>query len=338
MNVDVSVIVPAYNVELYIAECLDSLLVQEVPELQIICVDDGSTDGTPGVLEAYAQRNDCIQVVTKSNGGLSSARNEGLSYAIGEYVHFCDADDLLKPGSLARLVERARCANADIVYFDADSFFEDEALRENHAEYETYYHRQHCYGDPTSGIRLLVEMSKRNEWLPSVPIQLYRRAFLQENNLQFIPGITHEDNAFSYCAAIKAEVVFHFGESFYLRRVRGDSIMTSGNSSKNVIGYYRCFLAMVDAVSSSGAQVSELLDVPHGVLMAARDIYRKLPSHEQAACSDAFAGANRAMFLTLVAKDSVLLENLDAARGEISAIKQSRRYLLAERLARIVRR
>ncbi len=103
-HVMLSIIIPAYNVERTLARCVDSVLMQEVEGMEVIVVDDGSTDATPAVADRYAARPDTL-VVHKSNGGLSDARNEGLRHAHGRYVTFVDSDDYLMPGTYAPLLE-----------------------------------------------------------------------------------------------------------------------------------------------------------------------------------------------------------------------------------------
>ena len=93
----ISVIIPVYNVEAYLPRCLDSVIQNTYRNLEIICVDDGSTDGSPEILRDYAQRDARITVITKENGGVSSARNAGLDRATGEFVAFIDSDDFVHP-------------------------------------------------------------------------------------------------------------------------------------------------------------------------------------------------------------------------------------------------
>lgn len=119
-HVMLSVIIPAYNVERTLARCIESVLMQEVPDMEIILVDDGSTDATPYVADRYVPRPD-VRVLHKANGGLSDARNEGLRYAKGRYVTFVDSDDYLMPGTYAPLLEMmTRHPDYDVVEFSFD--------------------------------------------------------------------------------------------------------------------------------------------------------------------------------------------------------------------------
>ena len=111
----VSVIVPVFNAGPYLRRCLDSLLAQTLGEIEIICIDDGSTDGSGGILDACAARDGRLRVAHRSHAGAGAARNAGLDLATGEYLFFCDADDFAAPEMLERLYARAAAQDADAV-------------------------------------------------------------------------------------------------------------------------------------------------------------------------------------------------------------------------------
>ena len=110
----ISVIVPIYNAKNYLRECLDSILSQSYNSLQIILVDDGSTDSSATICDEYKMKDDRIEIIHKKNGGVSSARNFGMKYASGSFISFVDADDWLEPFMYEKLVNQARTASADI--------------------------------------------------------------------------------------------------------------------------------------------------------------------------------------------------------------------------------
>jgi glycosyltransferase involved in cell wall biosynthesis len=118
---EVSVVVPVYNVEQYLASCLDSALYQPGVDLEVVCVDDCGTDRSRQILEEYQARDPRIRIISHSeNRGLSAARNTGIENAKGDYVLFLDSDDLLNPGKLQLQVEVIRRDQADMVYFHTD--------------------------------------------------------------------------------------------------------------------------------------------------------------------------------------------------------------------------
>ena len=115
--VKISVIVPVYNVEPYLPQCLDSLIEQTFNDIEIICVNDGSTDGSLNVLNHYAAKDSRIKVIDKPNGGVSSARNRGLDAAQGEYISFVDGDDWLKQNAYEEIISAVDKRNVDMAVF-----------------------------------------------------------------------------------------------------------------------------------------------------------------------------------------------------------------------------
>lgn len=118
----VSIIVPAYNAQLHLAECLDSLLKQTYSNLQIIVVDDGSTDNTAVICDEYRKKDKRIVVIHKENEGVSAARNTGVDVAVGEYIQFVDADDLLVAYAIEHVVQKIKSLCADVLYFSFEAF------------------------------------------------------------------------------------------------------------------------------------------------------------------------------------------------------------------------
>ena len=125
----VSVIIPVYNVERYLAQCLDSVINQTYPNLEIICVNDGSGDGSPDILRRYADEDARIQVIDKANGGVSRARNDALDCARGEYIMFVDSDDWVEPDACENAVNAMREYDADIVMWSYVSETENRSSR-----------------------------------------------------------------------------------------------------------------------------------------------------------------------------------------------------------------
>ena len=111
----VSVIVPVYNAEKYLSECVDSILAQTLRDIEVLLVDDGSTDGSPVLCDNYAKKDPRIKVIHKANGGVSSARNMGLSIASGDYFAFVDSDDIIDKNSYFKLYQVAQTYNVPLV-------------------------------------------------------------------------------------------------------------------------------------------------------------------------------------------------------------------------------
>lgn len=118
----VSVVIPVYNVESFLEECLDSVCSQTYAALDIICVNDGSTDNSRNILNKYEKRDSRIKVLSKDNGGLSSARNMGLQFCKGEYILFVDSDDILVPNAVEIMVSELENTKSDVIVFGAELF------------------------------------------------------------------------------------------------------------------------------------------------------------------------------------------------------------------------
>lgn len=246
----VSVIVPVYNVAQYIIDCLTSLCNQKLREIEIICVNDGSTDNSLEVVQNYAERDSRIRVISQENRGLSEARNSGVKIADGKYLYFIDGDDLLDENALLDLYEKAVKDNLDIVFFDADSFLDekedinDAVLQKKLQTYLEYYHRKGDYSGVMSGTDMFVKMKTNREYRSSACLQLIKRSFYEKNELSFYPGILHEDNLFSLPAILLAKRTGHINTPYYQRRVHAGSIMTNSETVKNLYGYLIVYCEM----------------------------------------------------------------------------------------------
>lgn len=249
MEIKVTVIIPIYNVENYIEECLVSVINQTLKEIEIICINDGTKDNSMKVVEEYAKNDERILILDKENGGLSSARNAGLRAARGEYVYFIDSDDYVELNMLEILYKEVIDNNLDNIYFDATSFFETEELARQQENYIDYYRRESIYTEVKTGLELLASMEKNKHFRPSACLQMPKRSLLIENNIDFYEGIIHEDNLFSLKCIVFEKRVKHISMPFYQRRIREDSIMTSAKEIKSSYGYFICvieFLKLID--------------------------------------------------------------------------------------------
>ena len=200
-NPVVSVIVPVYNVEQYLPQCLDSIVNQTLKNIEIICVNDSSTDNSLNILNHYAEKDPRIKVVTQPNGGAGAARNRGLSLAAGKYLSFLDSDDFFEPDMLELAYNKAVCDKADFVVFQSDQYYTDRkefvsvpwTLREKEIPpYTPFNHRQ-----MTDNIfKVFVGWA----W-----DKLYDREFVEKNHLRFQEQRTSNDLLFVFSAVAIAK-------------------------------------------------------------------------------------------------------------------------------------
>ncbi len=282
--IKVSVIVPVYNVEKYLAQCLDSLTVQTLNDIEIICVNDGSTDNSPAILRSYAEQNSKITLVDKQNGGLSSARNAGLRYAKGEYVYFIDSDDYIDSETLEQLYKKCAENNLDAVYFDGESFF--DADYENCSGGKTVnYVRRHDYSQIMSGVEYIHKLELYGEYQPSVCLQMIKRELLEKNGISFYNGILHEDNLYTFSTLLKAERVTHVPCKFYHRRYHSGSIVTAKTSFNHCYGYFVSYIEMLKLLNTvNGIDPTlkkDLYDILYRIIGNAKNAYMKIPVEEK---------------------------------------------------------
>ena len=238
--IKVSVIIPIYNVEKYIEDCLCSVLKQTLKEIEIICVNDGTKDASMSIVKKYKQQDNRIIIVDKENGGLSSARNAGLSCAHGEYVYFLDSDDMIDAHMLEDLYVEASKYDLDNIYFDAEAIYESSDVEKEYPQYKTYYCRPGIFTQVQTGPELFARMENFKHYRPSACLQMPKRAMLMENQISFKEGIIHEDQLFSIQAIMLSKKAKHIAVPYYKRRVRSESIMTSEQEFRSSYGYYIC--------------------------------------------------------------------------------------------------
>ena len=289
----VSVIIPIYNVEKYLRECLDSVVGQTLQDIEIICIDDGSTDNSARIVAEYMERYDNIKLIRQENRGPSCARNAGLDIATGEYVYFLDSDDAIDAKAMEILYETASRGQLDVVYFNAVPVFENEKARQSYGHLPAYYSRTKDYSGLCTGQTMFARMNDDNKFLVSACLQLLRREFLEQHRFRFYPGILHEDNLFSFRCAMTAERVDYIADALFLRRVRDDSITTMPKSIRHVEGYlishYEAlvFLHGIPVQENALEAVRKYLDA--GIFENACHIWAQLPEEEQ---NRAFSSGN----------------------------------------------
>ncbi len=214
-NLQISVVVPVYNVAYYLSECLNSLLCQTCSDIEIICINDGSTDNSAMILEAFAEKDKRIKVISQPNAGVGAARNTGLAAAGGEYVCFVDPDDFITPDYLQGLLDAVSAGDYDI------------AANEN----IIFYYEQQCGKSKQKKTRFNSELEINRETL----IQrcgktvcwnkIYRREFLLKHGILFPSCRLAEDQYFYFVTMINAEKIAFSDQGMYFYRQRESSLM-----------------------------------------------------------------------------------------------------------------
>ncbi len=218
----ISVIVPVYNVQAYLAECVESILVQTYQDLEIILVDDGSTDGSGALCDGLALGDPRVRVIHKENGGLSDARNAGLELATGQWLSFVDGDDLLAPETLERLHSAAVGFGCPMAVCNILRLYEDG--------------KTECFYRPAEAVRIL-DGNERFETLkqPSVCNKLFCKELF--DGVRFPMGKYYEDTFVYHIPAYRAGRIALTGHDGYLYRSRRDSILGGGIYTNRYFDY-----------------------------------------------------------------------------------------------------
>lgn len=245
----VSVIVPAYNVEKYLTECLDSIIGQTYRNIEVIIVDDGSEDGTWSIIEAYMASDQRVKGIRQANKGVGAARNNGISQATGEWLLFVDSDDFIEVDTLSRLLQETDpvevlCFNA-IAFYDFDDrqgyeevAYNDYDIKDHLKVYDgvSFYQKYYSYAQPC--------------------LKLYRSDFIKGNHLSFPEGIIGEDIEFWLKVCIKASRIAYMDLTAYHRRYRPGSVMTSvdGDHLEDRILGFRGIMEVLGNVESGAVR------------------------------------------------------------------------------------
>lgn len=204
----VSVIVPVYNAEKYLHECVDSILAQTITDIEVILVDDGSTDTSPKICDEYAESDKRVIVIHKQNGGVSSARNAGLDVAVGEYVTFVDSDDFIASDMYENMMSKAIEYNCDIVMCDCIKEYADRREPYTHNIREGFYNRKNLEDEYFP--HLLIMENVEYPATISNCLMLFRRE--QFCKVRYINGVRYsEDLLFG------AELMYRTGSFYYMK-------------------------------------------------------------------------------------------------------------------------
>jgi hypothetical protein len=199
---------------------------QTLTDFDVVCVDDGSTDGSAQILKRMVDQDARFKLIQQSNAGLSAARNAGVRHSTGQFLLFLDSDDYLSANALELLTDIAMRDQLDVLFFDADSFFETPELAEAHVGFQTYYTRSANYSEPRTGAELFRLMLPADDYRPSACLQLISHKHYVDAELAFVEGLIHEDNLFTFQCLLTAQRAAHTAHPVYQRRVRSGSITT----------------------------------------------------------------------------------------------------------------
>lgn len=279
----ISVIIPVYNVEEYLRECIDSILNQTYQNFEIILVDDGSTDSSGTICDEYVDKDDRVSVVHQKNAGPSKTRNTGLENATGKYIYFLDSDDYIEKNTLELLINTAESNDADLVFFDALSFADDGSeVKQGYFVNGTY--------ESKSGYEMLTELHNNKDYHCSVVLLFIERTLLNSNNIRFLESAyCSEDMLFTYkvfCSSKKSAQCKH---TLYHRRYRSFSIVTSKKSQRHFRSCRDVYEEIRDFSKRIG-KTGDYMATEYTVRCAfnALDTYKKISKADQKLCRNEY--------------------------------------------------
>lgn len=248
-SVKVSVIIPVYNVEQYLRECLESVVNQTLDNMEVIIVNDGSTDNSSIILNEYEEKYKFIKIINKKNEGLGAARNTGLEYAIGEYVAFLDSDDVVDINMYKTLYDISMQEESDIVCCNYEEFEDIYKLEYSQIENLLVYNN-------IEAIKLfLTKKIQGYAWN-----KIYKRDLIINNELLFPEQTYYEDMILTVKSLYKSNKVICIDNKFYKYRKRQTSI-SNCNSIKHLRDYVEQNISCIEYCKSNIKNIEESLIV-----------------------------------------------------------------------------
>lgn len=342
MDKTLSIIIPCYNVEKYIEECLESVCNDRDADIEVICVNDGSTDGTLDILEQWKQKDARVIVINQENKGVSVARNQGLHIAKGKFIYFLDSDDKVKDVAiLEKCCEKMQEDQLDILIGAGKSFFETEEFYKKYSYYEKSYRIEHEYPRIMKGTELMAELQRNGEWAVQQSTRIYRRKFLQDNNVYYTEGQLrqlHEDNYVTFMCMYLTDRTTAVKDVLFERRIRENSIMTQKVTHKNVEGYLVNFVQDLYLIADYRDVKKPNMDMGFPLDIARRDIkrtYRLLDEEEKQSLEERLTEEQKFYFDALIRREIEAEDRMDAKSRILERVNRENKEVRQKQESRI---
>ncbi len=226
-----SIIIPVFNLEDYIEETLDSLFINDLEDVEIIIINDGSTDNTSNILDRVSKDTSQITVIHQHNSGLSQSRNKGIESSKGDWILFLDGDDILVPDAINRIkLKLNEKSKLEMYCYTAKCF---DSLNSPYTEADVFYARNFMKEGEYTGFDFYKISESNGSFVASACLYAVKSSILKQG-LGFLPFILHEDELFTRQLLLKVENLYFERNPIYLRRIRSGSITTSPISDKKI--------------------------------------------------------------------------------------------------------
>ncbi len=256
MPLKLSVVVPLHNVGELFVPFLESLLAQRERQLEVIIVNDGSTDGSGEIAHQYAAQYPHIKVIDQANAGVSNARNAGLAIARGKYVAFPDADDLLAPEMYSTLLEQAEKHQLDVMQCNGERYFA------RNGDLQPIIPPERLQDTAViSGAQWLEAALKSRRFIHVVWLAVYRLDFIKQHELYFEPGLHHQDIPWTTEVMFNAQRVKYLSKPLYRQRVHDRSISNRRRTGQANVEYQRHYMKIVEMLAALNQRYSSKIPI-----------------------------------------------------------------------------
>ncbi|WP_280559190.1 glycosyltransferase [Priestia megaterium] len=252
----VTVIIPVYNVEEFLPQCLNSIVEQTYNNIEIIAIDDGSTDNSLEILRRYELDYSNIKIISRKNSGPSNTRNAGIDEAKGKYIYFLDSDDYILPNLFEKLIQLMEEKNLDLIRFGVEPFVDGIEFELDTKQYDF---RENFEKGKVYGKNELLAVNL-NAFSAIVYAYIIKRELLTKNRIKFKPGILHEDELFTLEVFLNAHLAMYEENFYYKRRYRENSIMTSQDSQK-IRKSFDSYCILIEEMNKLLEKYSDILEV-----------------------------------------------------------------------------
>jgi glycosyltransferase involved in cell wall biosynthesis len=233
----ITVGIPVYNCEEYISQCLTSVQTQSLIEIEIICVDDGSTDKTSDILYQFAAKDSRIKIIkNQTNQGISKSRNHIINAANGEYIYFLDGDDFILPDALLELYTASIKQELDILTFNSDFYYTEPGISEAGRKNPKL---EGDYNGVLSGAEFFCRLNENGEYRVAVWRSIFRREFLKNHQISFDDNIKcYEDAPFALACYLYASRIAYVNKVYHSYRIRPGSIVSGTDDINKFLGFF----------------------------------------------------------------------------------------------------
>ena len=232
----ISIIIPVYNMQKFLKECLDSVFSQSFKDFEVICIDDGSSDNSLEILNSYKQKDARIVIISKNNEGQGIARNKGLEIARGKYVMFVDSDDWLEPNALEKLYNKMEKDDCDVLLFCVYRVENKTGVKSQYPYAVKYLHGfENKVFEPK-------EVASSIFYIPAYPFKIYKKSILDKLNYRYEKGTFWEDHLPHFIVLSQSKRISILNEYIYNYRVHENSSTANAQKHADIIfeNFLRC--------------------------------------------------------------------------------------------------